>query len=168
MIGLVGSRPNAVDPKNKEWGEFFPISMSAFCYNETIAQDYYPITKEEALIKGWKWKDADSKEYQTQTYEVPERIEDVSDSIVNEALACSHCKKNFRITKSELSFYRRKSLPIPKKCPDCRHFERMNLRNPRQLWARNCAKCGIEIQTTYSPDRPEIVYCGDCYLKDIY
>lgn len=38
-----------------EWGEFFPISVSPFAYNETAAQDYYPITKEEALKKGYKF-----------------------------------------------------------------------------------------------------------------
>lgn len=26
-----------------EWGEFFPHELSPFCYNETVAQDYFPI-----------------------------------------------------------------------------------------------------------------------------
>jgi len=43
--------------KTDEWGEFFPIALSPFAYNETCAQDYYPLTKEEALKKGYKWKD---------------------------------------------------------------------------------------------------------------
>jgi hypothetical protein len=32
-----------------EWGEFFPSSMSPFGYNETVAQEYYPMTRDEVL-----------------------------------------------------------------------------------------------------------------------
>jgi hypothetical protein len=35
-----------------EWGEFFPSSMSPFGYNETVAQEYYPMTREQALGVG--------------------------------------------------------------------------------------------------------------------
>ena len=31
-----------------ERGEFFPSSMSSFGYNETVANEYYPINKEES------------------------------------------------------------------------------------------------------------------------
>jgi CxxC-x17-CxxC domain-containing protein len=44
----------------------------------------------------------------------------------------------------------------------------MKLRNPRKLFDRKCDKCGIDIKTTYSPDRSEIVYCEECYNKEIY
>jgi CxxC-x17-CxxC domain-containing protein len=59
-------------------------------------------------------------------------------------------------------------IPIPHNCFDCRHKARMALRNPRRLWSRTCAKCGTAISTSYSPDRPEIVYCEECYLKEVY
>jgi len=29
--------------KMGEWGEFFPSSLSPFGYNETVAEEYYPI-----------------------------------------------------------------------------------------------------------------------------
>ncbi len=34
-----------------EWGEFFPASMSPFGYNETVANEYFPLTREEVLWK---------------------------------------------------------------------------------------------------------------------
>jgi len=37
--------------KEGEWGEFFDPSLSTFGYNETVACDYYPLKKEEALAK---------------------------------------------------------------------------------------------------------------------
>lgn len=37
--------------KTGERGEFFPASLSPFCYNEALTQEYYPLTKQEALNK---------------------------------------------------------------------------------------------------------------------
>ena len=37
--------------KNSEWGNFFPGYMSVCGYNESVAQDYFPLSKEEALKK---------------------------------------------------------------------------------------------------------------------
>ena len=41
----------------REWGEFFPSSMSPFSYNETIAQEHFPLAREEALKRGYAWRD---------------------------------------------------------------------------------------------------------------
>ena len=30
-----------------------------------------------------------------------------------------------------------------------------------------CAKCGKEIKTSYAPDRPETVYCKQCYNNEV-
>lgn len=34
-----------------EWGEFFPLTLSPFGYNETVAEDYFPISEIEAKTK---------------------------------------------------------------------------------------------------------------------
>ena len=39
-----------------EYGEFFPEWLSPFGYDETVAMDYYPMTREEVLERGWNWK----------------------------------------------------------------------------------------------------------------
>ena len=31
--------------KTGEWGEFFPASFSPFGYNETVAQEYFPLNR---------------------------------------------------------------------------------------------------------------------------
>ncbi len=153
--------------KTGQWGEFFPIPLSSFGYNETVAQEYFPLTKEQAANKGYKWKDPDPKEYEDQTYNLPDDIFEIHDSITNEILACVDCGKNYKIIKQELSFYKKIKLPIPRKCPDCRHKVRMAFRNPRKLYNRKCDKCGIAIKTAYAPNRPEMIYCEQCYLKEI-
>lgn len=154
--------------KTGEYGEFFPASLTVFGYNETKAMDHYELTREQALAQGFKWKEEDAAAYQPQTYEVPEDIALVPDSITNEILACTSCRKNFKIIPQELKLYREMGLPIPKKCFACRHKERKSLQNLRKLWDRNCQKCTAAITTTYGPDKKEKVYCEVCYLTSVY
>lgn len=154
--------------RTEEWGEYFPMRLASFPYNLTMAQDYYPLTREEALQKGSTWREEDQKEYQPQTYQIPDSIQDVQDGIFQELLACSGCEKNYKIIPQELRFYRQLGLPVPRKCFKCRHRARMSLRNPRKLYQRNCMKCGQVIQTTYAPASPEIVYCEACYQQAVY
>ena len=37
--------------KMGEYGEFFPMELSPHAYNETVAQQFFPLTKEQALAK---------------------------------------------------------------------------------------------------------------------
>lgn len=43
--------------KTGEYGNFFPHSLSCFGYNESTANTYFPLTREEALAQGYKWTD---------------------------------------------------------------------------------------------------------------
>ncbi|MDD5623617.1 MAG: hypothetical protein PHI23_02830 [Candidatus Peribacteraceae bacterium] len=153
---------------DEEWGEFFPMALSPYCYNETNAQESFPLTRESAQKNGLRWRDPHRTPPRPQTSVVPDAIDDVPNSIVQELLACERCHKNFKILPQELAFYRTIALPVPSCCYDCRYAERLMHRNPRKLWKRSCAQCGKEIQTTYSPERPEKVYCEECYLKEVY
>ncbi|MDD4287304.1 MAG: hypothetical protein PHO20_05765 [Candidatus Peribacteraceae bacterium] len=156
----------------KEWGEFFPIERSPYAYNESVAQDYFPLTKEGTGKREWQWKDRTDEMPKLSkvisAVNLPDSIEEVPDDIVNWAIECEATKRPFKIIKQELDFYRKMKLPIPHFHPDERHRRRMALRNPRKLWKRPCMKCSKEMQTTYSPDRPEVVYCESCYLASVY
>ncbi len=153
-----------------EWGEFFPSKYSNYGYNETMAHEEFPLTKEEALAQGFRWKDeADKhKHYKGPVYEIPDNINDVKDDIIDSILVSEETGVPYKITPQELKFYRENNIPIPRKPFNERHWERVKKRNPRILFDRNCAKCNKDIKTTYSPDRPEQVYCETCYLKEVY
>jgi len=151
-----------------EWGEYFPIQLSLYPYNHTLAQDYHPLTGDEARKKGYKWADKDQKFYQPATINLPDRIKDIPDSITKEILACQECGRNYRITKQELELHRKIKAPISVYCPDCRQVKLLAQKNPRKLFDRKCDKCGVAIKTTYAPDRPETVYCEKCYLDTVY
>lgn len=157
---------------NSEWGEFFPVAISPFDYNETVAQEYFPLMKEEVLKRGWQWREEKDELPKVSKIipatKLPVSIEETPDDIVNWAIECEITKRPFRIIKQELDLYRKMKLPIPHLHPDERHRQRMLLKNPRRLWKRPCMKCKKEMETTYAPDRPEIVYCEKCYLQEVY
>ncbi len=157
---------------NNEWGEFPSVTLSPFSYNETIAQDYFPLSETEITQKGWRWK-ADIQaplqvEKTIDASKLPDSIDDIPDDILNWAVTCAESGKPFRIIKQELDFYRRMRLPIPRFHFDVRHRHRMALCNPQTMYERQCDHCKKMIVTTYSPDRAEIVYCEQCYLETVY
>lgn len=158
--------------KTEDWGDFFPVQLSPFAYNETIAEEQFPLTKDETAQRGWQWREERDEAPKVAKVipaeKLPDAIDDVPDDIVHSAIECEVTKRPFKIIKQELEFYRTMRLPIPRFHPDERHKRRLALRNPRKLWNRKCAKCSKEIQTTYAPNRPEIVYCEACYLREVY
>lgn len=153
-----------------EFGEFFPVTVSPFGYNETVAQEYFPLEKKDAAKRKWKWYEEETaaEKYLGPPPEVPSDIDSVSDEICEQILTCEQTGKLYKIIPQELAFYRKMHLPIPRECPNERHRRRLSMRNPRKLWTRECAKCRKTIATSFAPDRPEIVYCDDCYLSTVY
>lgn len=153
-----------------EYGEFFPISISPYGYNETVANEYFPITKEQALESGLKWKDEEDQQLAENVLtidQVPDHISEVQDSITDSAIVCPTCGKQHKITPQELKFYKKEGLALPRECWKCRHKRRMATRNPRTLYERPCGKCGENIQSTYNPEGPYNIYCEKCYLAEV-
>ena len=169
-----------------KYGEFFPIETCPFGYNETTAQEFFPLTKEEALAKGYSWREPEKRNYKItlEAKDLPETIAETPDSITGEIIACEHtdpsslqCTEAYKITAEELAFYRRMNLSIPHLCPNCRHHRRLKFRNPMKLWHRTCmceqaghdhaGKCRTEFEISYSPMSEEVVFCEGCYQKEV-
>jgi hypothetical protein len=164
------------DGATYRYGEYFPSELSMFPYNGSWAYEQFPLTEEAARAKGYPWYEKESTVHtpEVRLQDLPDHIKDVPDSVANKAIECAHVGKNcgqlctsaFRIIPEELGFYRNMNLALPRLCPNCRHFERVAKRNPYKLWHRGCAKCPNEFETAISPDRKEIVYCGECYKAE--
>lgn len=171
-----------------KFGEYFPAQFSPFAYNETVAQELYPLSKNEAIEKGYLWKDPEARNYKItiNNSQIPDDIKNVGDSILNEVIECAHagtacneqCTEAFRIISSEFEFLKKMNLPLPRLCPNCRHAQRIQKRNPLKLFLRNCecklanhvhdkSPCENKFETTYSPDRPEKIFCENCYLAEV-
>jgi hypothetical protein len=151
-----------------EWGRFFPMSICPLNYNQTIAQDYFPLSKEQALALGASWKDEPPALPPTHPESIPDSIRDADASICNIVHTCSETSKPFKIIPQEFAFYQDRGIPVPTKSFFARHQARLQRRNPRRLWDRACMQCGKAIRTSYAPERPEIVYCEQCYLETVY
>jgi hypothetical protein len=171
------------------YGEFFPPEFAPFAYNETMAQDFFPLSKEEAMAQKYEWRDPKSKDYAVtiSAKDLPDDIKDAGDELAKAIIACEKCGKAYRIIDSEMQFYRSMQIPLPHHCVECRFQERNLLLNPIKLWDRDCmcegvvsgeykniaehfhgsGKCPNDFKTSYAPERPEIVYCEECYQQEV-
>lgn len=180
------------------YGEFFPLELSPFAYNETAAQEYFPLTRKEVESSGYRWQDPDVRSYTItmSADKVPNSIKETPDSILKETIGCLHkgecyeqCTIAYKIIPKELEFYRKMNISVPRLCPNCRHYRRLKQQNPYRLWHRQCTCAGVksengvyqnqvkhfhgsdhcpnEFETSYAPDRSEIVYCEACYQAEV-
>ncbi len=155
-----------------EWGQFFPKELSPFAYNESIINEYYPLKREEALGKGYRWKEdlPSTSGQETVSHDVlPKDPQQFGDELLKHVLKCDTCGKNYRFIPQEINFYKRLGLLLPRECFNCRHQRRMNMRNPRKLFDGLCANCKTPIQTSYSPEQQKEfrIYCESCYQSDV-
>ena len=169
------------------YGEFFPVELSPWAYNETSAQEFLPLDKDEANKNGYPWRDADIKNFNItiSADKIPDNINDVGEKILQEVLGCAHegkcthqCSTAFRLTDYELKFYKKHDIPPPILCSNCRFYERYKVMPALKLWKRSCMcdksghfhgteKCVVDFETAYAPDRSEKLYCEKCYQQEV-
>ena len=146
-----------------EWGEFFPAKLSPFAYNESTAQDDYPLVQEEALALGLRWQEQLHAPPKVSSFikaeELPDNATEATQDLLRNALLCEFSGQPFRVIENELKFYLSQGVPIPRLHPDERHRRRLERRNPRKLFDRSCALCSEATQSTISPNRAELLYC---------
>jgi hypothetical protein len=168
--------------KRGEWGEFFPPIFSSFTYNESIANFHYPLTREEATSLGYNWLENNYDiEYNGEPYQpLPikeyEQDEQKRKELLAGVLKCEQSGRPFKIMPQELLFLIKQGLPIPKRHYLVRILDRLHLLNPTDLYHRQCdceekdhkheGRCQVQFETTYAPDRPEKVYCEECYWAE--
>lgn len=198
IIEQMNSMPY-VDKKGRiyKYGEFFPAELSPFPYNDSMAQDFFKLTADEVRTQGFRWVETPKSVNATIMPEaLPDNIKDIENRITKEIVGCAHagkcndrCTVGFRVTPREMVFYKKYNLPLPRLCPNCRHFERLGRINPLNLWRRKCQcagktsesgdygnlamhfhneeHCPNEFETSYAPGRSEIVYCESCYNSEV-
>jgi len=151
------------------YGEFFPPEVSAFGYNETVANEHRPLSKEEILVSGSNWYDIPQKEYEItcEAKTLPDSITLTKDNIKKEVIQCETCGRGYNISDLEFELLQKLNQPVPHQCSNCRYSRRFNRTNKAIFYDRTCDKCGSDIRTSYSTDRPEIVYCEKCYQQEV-
>ena len=185
--------------EDKEYGEFFPMHISPFPYNDTVAQEFFPKDEEYAKKLGMKWGEIEERKYKStiDSSMLPDGINEVEDGVLKESIVCLHkgecdhgCTGAFRIVEDELAYYRRKKIPLPRECPNCRYYRRLSYRNSTKLREITCmcmgenlsnsiyqntvehshgkSACGKVINTTIKEGSESIIYCDECYKREVY
>ncbi len=182
-----------VDAKGRayRYGEFFPIELSPFAYNESVAQEEFPLDEKGARDCGFLWRD----EKQDVSYTITRQARDFpdvcpeDDEITKDIIACESCDKGYRLVKMELAFYRANRIPLPRQCSNCRYVQRLEKRGRTVLWDRACmcagatsqnrvysnsvshshgaTPCVATFKTSFAPEQTDIVYCAECYQQEI-
>jgi len=116
------------------YGEFFPVELSPYGYNETIAYEFFPLKKNIAEATGFKWHMHEDKNYKIDIVadSIPDNINRVGEEITGKVIECAHkglcddmCSGAFKVVPQELDLYKKIKIPIPHLCPNCRHYERL-------------------------------------------
>jgi len=152
IIAHMNERPYVREVRNEKgemrkmeyrYGEFFPPEFSPYAYNETLAQDFFPLTKAEAEAKNFLWREPEARKYETtvDARNLSDNIKNAPNEILKEIIKCEKCSKPYRIIEMELQFYRHVHLPLPHLCPNCRFMERFKFVNPPKFWHGKC-ECG--------------------------
>ena len=156
-----------------EYGEFFPLAMSATAYQDSSASVDFPLPEEEVARHGWHVKEREksdidlSKMTVLKPGQVPDNISDVTDDILKTPIICERTGKPFRITPFELGFYRAIRLPIPTIHPLERIRDLLKFRRPFRLFRYPCSKCAKDMDTSFDPALQYRVYCESCYQQEV-
>ena len=186
------------------YGEFFPAEFSPYPYNHTLAQENFPLSEHAAAEQHLIWKKPEGKKHEAtlRWQDVPDSIEDATDDLLGQTIRCRswdedseeailhNCTGVFRIIPQELEFYKRFGLPIPRRCYNSRHFERIKQRLPAKLYTRECqcrgdvsldggyknialhqahessSSCTNTFESPYDKALPDIVYCEGCFQAE--
>lgn len=120
-----------------EWGEFFPASYSHFGYNESLAHQVFPLTKDEAAARGLPWYEEPMARPPEQGYVLADTVEAYRDpakaqELLQAILLCEKTGKAYKITPQELAFYLKMHIPVPRLAPNTRFDLRRTKMRPMQ------------------------------------
>ncbi len=158
--------------KRGEYGEFMPYIFSTFAYNGSGADIPFPLTKEEIEKLGALWQpDIEIDPVSMETLsgeEVPDSIAVVESDIVDKAIICKESGRPFRIVNSELEFYKKHNIPLPAIHPYLRIRNKYKLLGNRMVNKATCHSCKKVIDSMYDAKENFILYCEECYKKEVY
>src|SRR3989338_7438606 len=83
-----------------------------------------------------------------------------------ETRKCRWSGEMFEITDEDIVFYKKIDVPLPTLCPDERERRRLQWRNERHFYRRECGLCKKSIIAIYPETCLFPVYCEECYWND--
>jgi hypothetical protein len=150
------------------FGDFPPIELSYFGYNDTLANDIYPLSEQEIKEKCYNYQDnqhRDNFDNAISVSTIPDDIKDIDDNILDKIFV-SNGGRQFKITKDELYFYKKYKIPIPRESFYERAIRRSKFMTSFNLYNSKSSKSGKDIITCYDPKDNFIVYSMEEYKNE--
>ncbi len=158
--------------ENGEYDDGLDMEFSAQAYNFSMGQIHFPLSNDEVIkLGGYVAKEPETNVGKTKVLiasEVPQTINLVSHDIINYAIKCEVTGRPFRITSSELQFYRVMQLPLPTIHPILRLEDNSRITPFGYSFSTKCAKCHKSINSIFNPKEDFILYCEQCYQQEVY
>lgn len=152
------------------YGEFFPSELSPASYNETLAQNFFPLSKVEIESNGYKYKELEKNSVLgiMPSRELPDHTRDIDDDVLQKTIGCAQCGRGYRIIPAELAFLRKMNIALPRRCPFCRINEKFQeWVKQMSLVTRGCSRCEIEFETPYTKEEYPTIWCSKCYQEEV-
>jgi len=155
--------------KEGSWGKFFPLSFAPCGYNSSIAQVYFPETRESIIALNGLYDEPYELGNNNYSHtEIPDSIQDIPDSFSSQALICPVTKRRFNIAPRELHFLREHNISAPRHHPDYRVLKNFSKLANTQSYQSICALCSINIAHYYPPEwEYKKIICTQCYKANV-
>ena len=157
--------------KRGEYADGPGAEFSAQPYNFSLGQISYFLSDEQIIeIGGYLGKESETNVGKTEIVkyaDLPKTINEITDDILDKAILCEESDRPFRITQSELGFYRRMNLPLPNIHPLLRIKRRLSFDKEGKKYKAMCVKCLKNIETLYDPAEKFLLYCEKCYQQEV-
>jgi len=146
-------------------------SISQFPYNDTCANEQFPLTQEEVQCVWRKWMEQEIVTVEWEWY-IPKEIswydsQGKVDELTSATLVCPITQRPFKIIEQQFNVHKKLWIPIPIKHYDQRYKEQITLwKSPKELFDRTCAKTWMPIKTVYDQNSKEIVRSCEAWDKE--
>lgn len=150
-----------------EYNSMFRHNMVPFPYNDSLANFFMPLTKEQALKMGFRW--AHERVIPTPKNLILEMKDDIKDTewkdVEGKVVICEETRKPFKLMKTEFDFYKKYDIPLPRIHP----LVRIKKLYPWDILFNDheavCDSCGKKLITSMKED--DKVLCEECYQKAV-
>lgn len=150
----------AVMEARSEWGKMLPPGLCDFPYNHSMASDYFPLSKVQAVMMGYRWDDEHDGVRPSQLLygdapgerfaEVPAVVsEETRQQLLDRIFVCEMSGAPFKFSLHDINLYQVLGVPPPARAFEQRHQDRLRKLSPRKIIERPSDKTGKAIRTAF-------------------
>lgn len=152
-----------------EYGQFFPYHTSLIAYNVSHADVFFPLAQQQLddlQARNYTFPKADITKA-LPIDQLPNKLENVTDDILQKQFICPQSERPFRIVKPELDFHRTINIALPRVHSSIRRKHRYKKMLGLQLYTDTCGRCQKNIWTRQTSSTTTHLLCSTCYQQQL-